>query len=174
MIFLKDMSILAEYNLAYRWSYLDKYNTAVLSINKQLAAQNDNLFGLFINENLLSNVNSLIAQLHPHKLADLVRQSTRTTIYEYKSLMLFHSCLFDPAWLCMDKQIGNPNPKLVCDSSDFTDRKLVERDRFRIDEFFPGAFAFHVHLSSRKDDSGIHNQSYFRYFELELESRLKL
>lgn len=167
------MSILAEYNLAYRWSYLDKYNTAVLSINKQLAAQNDNLFGLFINENFLSNVNRLIAQLHPHKLADLVHKATRMSIYEYKPLMLFHSCLFDPAWLCMDKKVSNPNPKLVCDSSDFTDRKLAERERFRIDEFFPGAFAFHVHLSSR-DSSIIHNESYFRYFELELESRLKL
>lgn len=173
MIFLKDMSILAEYNLAYRWSSLDKYNTAVLSLNKKLAVQNNQLYGLFINDYMYSNVDRLISRLHPHNLADLVGFLTGESIFSYKSLMLFHSGMFDPAWLCMDRILTNPDPTLVCKSSDFVMPMRADPSRFSIDNFFPGAFAYHVHLSGI-NKLGIHEKSFFQYFEIHLESQLNI
>lgn len=176
IIFLKDMSILAEYNLAYRWSVHCAFNTAVLGFNnKFLTDQMDELYALILDENKETNVDQLVGDLHPTILAEKVihRQGDDDmAIFEYEPLRIFHTALFDPIFNCLDDIVINPDSKLVCRQPEFVSRKLIEPAEFSVESFFAGAFTYHVHLSGVEEGSIIHNESYFRYFELDLESRI--
>lgn len=169
-MFLKDMSILFKYTFAYRWSFTNNYNTAVIGVNHGLVAQNDNLFSLFINSH--NSVSSLIDALHPYILSARIRSHVQNEIFSYRPLRTFHSALFDPAWLCLDGQVPNPDSRNVCSPADFTNRKLVEPCEFSPDDFFSGAFAYHLHLSRK--DFQIKNDAYFTYFEKYFAKKLNI
>lgn len=167
------MSILSNYNFAYRWSYTTNYNTAVMGINRKLVDKSDKLYSIFINETT-NSISNLISQLHPNELSRLVRNrlGDNSEIFSYDALQVFHSCFFDPAWVCFDGVVKNPDPTFVCSPIDFTNRKLIDSSKFRPDGFFPGAFTYHLHLSRR--DFNFSSDSYFGYFESYFSKTLKL
>jgi len=141
-----------------------------MGINKELVVKNNNLYGLFINEK--NTIHNIINDLHPNEISSRIRKHVHGNIFSYDSIKVFHSCFFDPAWLCLDEQVANPSAKFVCSPLDFTNRKLIEPSEFRPDEFFPGAFTYHLHLSGT--GFNIVNQSYFEYFEEYFFGLLKL
>lgn len=169
VIFLKDMSILAKYNFAYRWSSTNDYNTAVMGINGRLNMEKTkDLYDLFIRES--TTIDQLINKLHPIRLTKLVvNNRNNVSIFDLGQLnsLLFvamHSGLFDPAWLCNDKKVPRASERDVCVFKEFTSSKLMNEEEFKAEMFFAGAFTYHFHLSTRSNLE-INNQSYFKYFE---------
>jgi hypothetical protein len=81
------------------------------------------------------------------------------------------SYLFDPAWLCLDKQVTRPRKEFVCDFDEFTNSYLSQNQlQFRPDLLFPGAFTYHLHFHGRD----IHEGSYFAQYEKHFASKLTL
>jgi hypothetical protein len=95
-------------------------------------------------------------------------------IFNYKDLDVYSSVLFDPAWLCYDlKLVFNDNQKLVpfCTFPDFYDIKISEK-QFKMENFFPGVFAYHLHLKSC-GSCKIRNKSYFNHVEKYFHSKIE-
>lgn len=118
----------------------------------------------------------MVSLLHPKKLSKLVESSRKISIFDYNGLKVFHSFLFDPAWLCHDAAGGRVNNESVCEFEEFTEARFMSESEFKPQRFFPGAFTYHLHLSdfSRftlrglnifKDVYAVSNFSYFKYFE---------
>lgn len=158
------MSTLTDYNFAYRWSYTNNYNTAVMGLNLNLAAQNDQIYSLFISRDSHTTIDTLIYKLHPFRLSKSLSTLNRT-IFNFESIKLFHTVLFDPVWVCTSEK------SVVCSSFAFVEPKLNDSSEFKPDEFFPGAFTYHLHLTSLVK-MRISENSYFRHFETYFQSML--
>ena len=128
VIYLKEMSLLWPYNFAYRWSYTNNYNTAILGINKNLNPKISLLYERIVKNN--AHLNTLINSFHPHSLSNLVRSLNRNTIYDYELLKTYHSFLFDPAWTCYDGVIKRLKSDLVCGFDEFNNKKMIEESAF--------------------------------------------
>lgn len=132
------------------------------------------LYSLFIHGS--NTVSDLVNSLHPKKLTNLVNIKRNRSIFEYEPIRVFHSFLFDPAWLCHDQEVERFNNQSVCNFDEFINFKFINEVDFKPQNFFPGAFTYHLHLSdfSRNTLLGfnlfknvylIRNESYFEYFE---------
>lgn len=170
------MSILAELidtNFAYRWSYTDNFNTAVMAINlidEAGRVRADALYARFVND--ASSWQRLISYLHPMSMrARLLDAHSHADIFAYENLKMLHTCLFDPAWLCFDGRLNRRSDMRsdeICSPTEFTNRNVFANsrnrgDEFRAERFFPGAFAFHLHLTMKHFK--IIEGSYFSQFE---------
>ena len=148
------------FNFAYRWSFLNNYNTAIMGFNKQIDSSIIDLINT-INRNE-SSIYNLIIGFHPESLSKKVASLNKgESIYDYKPLVPLHSHFFDGAWLCNDgcsKRLTNIS---VCGFNEFYTRTFMSYSDFRIENFFEGAYAYHLHFKP----SSIHEYSYFAYFE---------
>jgi len=159
-MYLKDMKPLWELNFAYRWSFTSNLNTAVMGIG------NKSDFSLII-EKLISGSNYLqgtLAAFHPfYRISPLIKNLNFGSIFNYKPFLIIHSYFFDPAWLCNDEKISRFNSKSVCKFDEFTDKMFINENEFKINDFFQGAFGYHLHYSNLFHN--FNNKSYFFYFE---------
>jgi hypothetical protein len=170
IIFLRDLSLLYNENFAYKWSYSPQFNTAIIGFNKYVNPQGGKLV-----EHVLARTNSalrLTLLFHPFKLAEHIAALNRTsTVFDNDLLRMYHSYLFDSAWLCYDRWAARETPTSVCFFEELITRHFIdERDFARPSQIFPGAFTYHQRLRN----SVISNLSYFKYFENFYEKKLTL
>ena len=159
-IYLKDMRFFWYMNFAYRWAYTHYLNTAVLGFNKRVEPS-INEFLDYINRNE-TNLDSLISRFHPHTITSVVNSLNNNNVYDYKSLLGLHWYFFDGAWCCNDGVENRLSPTQACVFIEFYGNKLIEYEDFNPNEFFHGAFAYHIHY---RRDSLINVDSYFSHFE---------
>ena len=157
-IYLKDMTFLLYLNFAYRWSYLNEYNTAVIGFNKQV---NPTIVELLNSINTdQSSLGSLISGFHPSPVSNRVKSLNKlNSVYNYNSLVMLHSYFFDGAWLCNDRQTSRITNSSVCIFKEFAIKSFGEF--FIPSAFFQGAYAYHIHYK----ESIIEKNSYFYHFE---------
>jgi hypothetical protein len=128
-----------------------------------------------LTEHVLSQTNSVLRLsflLHPHKLTDHIKALNKTsTVYDNNILKMYHSYLFDSAWLCYDDKVNRENETSVCRFDELITKKFMdEMDFVTPSQIFPGAFTYHQRLGR----SAIANWSYFKYFENFYAKKLKL
>jgi len=155
VIYLKDMRLLWKHNFAYRWSYLDEYNTAIIGLNRHLNPSINELYTKF------KEKTSIMKQFHPLEIKKFLNL---TNIYDSKVLRALHSVIFDPIWLCNDGIIDYRTKKadFPCGFTEFF--KETQLNLANIEEkFFPGAFTYHVHLKSCQKE--VPSNSYFNLLE---------
>jgi hypothetical protein len=160
-MYLKDMKPLWKLNFAYRWSFTQNLNTAVMGIGNKID------FSLILDK-LISKSNYLqgtLAAFHPYyRLSPLIKNLNYGSVFNYKPFLILHSYFFDPAWLCNDAIIDRLDSRTICTFNEFTDSELIKNENeFDKNSFFPGAFGYHLHYSNT--GSLFNNKSYFLYFE---------
>lgn len=162
VIYLKETNLLWKKNFVYKWSYTNKINTAIIGINKYLNLNTNGLYNMIFSRD--KSLSSLISSLHPFSLSKKLQKNSNFKIY--------HSFLFDSAWLCFDGRIQRSNNETVCGFNEFNNRRLVNIKNYSIENFFRGAFTYHLHLV----DCGlnIRNDSLFYLFENFYYKRLGL
>lgn len=96
---------------------------------------------------------------HPYIITDIIANLNNNTIYNSKLLKVYHSLLFDSAWLCYDGYMPRIGPSMICNFKEFA----IDKSEFDVSQFFPGAFAYHLHL--RNIGLVINKNSYFEKFE---------
>lgn len=157
-IYLKDMRFLWYINFAYRWSFLNSFNTAVIGFNKHLNPSLSELINSINKDS--STIGSLIAGFHPDSITRQVNSLNKfKTVFDYDSLLNLHSHFFDGAWLCNDGQIGKKFKSDICGFREFS--SLVLTHTFEPWNFFKGAYADHLHYK----ETAIETNSYFFHFE---------
>jgi hypothetical protein len=172
VIYLKDMQIFREYTFAYRWSDQYAINTAIMGLNR--AQNNHDLYSKFISDS--NSLGGLIRKLHPRRLSE-----TFQDVLNFKGLDVMHVSFFDPAWYCNDER-KDKYRGVVCKFKEFTNKEITQ---FHVEDFFPGSFAYHIHLSGfgkwsifgyelfGMDTLRINNFSYFYHFENYFSTLLK-
>ena len=155
-------------NFAYRWSYVEMYNTAVLGLNKINNASMDGIYNRAIKPS--QKLILLIDALHPIPLSSTL-QAMHGRLNQNSLLKMHHSLLFDPAWLCFDGAIPRQDTTSVCGFAEFNNRQFINASEFDVDRFFPGAFTYHLHL--KNCGKNIINGSYFVFIEDYFRSLLK-
>ena len=176
VIFLKDMQIFRGYTFAYRWSDGKAINTAIMGLNR--AQNNHDLYSHFISQS--NTISGLIQALHPIRLSQ-----TFQDVFNFKGLDVMHVSLFDPAWICNDRRKKKDYTfpgGAVCLFEEFTNKEIID---FHAEDFFPGSFAYHIHLSGfgkwsifgyelfGMNTLRINNLSYFYHFENYFSSLIK-
>ena len=170
VLYLRNMQTLFKYNFVYRWSFLlDKINTAVIGIGNKNSSLN-NLYDLIIQRSY--NAQQLVRNFHAHIVSMYICELNDNSIYDWNSLITFHSYLFDPAWLCNDEKVARFNSKSVCYFNEFTRQVFMNESEFKLENFFPGAFTYHIHMRASGDY--ILNMTYFIYFENYFKSILNI
>ncbi|KAJ6519714.1 glycosyltransferase family 32 protein [Mycena sanguinolenta] len=119
---------------AYRWSRLDKYNTAVLHLNKGSA------LGTFLFRTALKND----LDFHPMTVSRYLKEAHLEGL-----LLRLPDALFDSAWLNTEYfQWERPPQPFFTDFQDFFDTPLkisAAPHALGFDGFFKGAFSYHFH-----------------------------
>ncbi|KAF8585562.1 hypothetical protein K439DRAFT_1632567 [Ramaria rubella] len=135
-IFLRDWEELWGWKgaFAYRWSRLEKYNTAVLRMNKNSA------LGTFLFRTALRNG----LDFHPMTISLYTKDA-----YLEELLLRLPDALFDSAWLNTEYyQRDRPPFPYFTDFLDFFDTPVVSGaapQALGIEGFFRGAFSYHFH-----------------------------
>jgi len=133
VLFLADLSPLCGSTFAYRWSYTNKYNSAVLGLPR----------GSPYAKALIEKNGNNDKAYHPYKLPENLAGV---------KLIRLPSLLFDPIWLSKDGLDKQDRPgKLIEHFKEFDSKPLKSltffsdptRDSF--DDAFPGSFAYHMH-----------------------------
>ncbi|CAF0726946.1 unnamed protein product [Brachionus calyciflorus] len=166
VIYMKQTNFLWRKNFAYRWSYTNYINTAVLGINKNLDDNINKLYDLVFKKS--KSLKEIIRNLHPFSLSLLDLNDD----YKNPILKIYHSFLFDPAWLCFDGKVKHLNKEAICGFQEFNNEKKIDEKKFNPDDFFGGSFTYHLHLVNCGNN--IRNDSYFQYFENYFEKNLRL
>ncbi|KAJ7293474.1 glycosyltransferase family 32 protein [Mycena rebaudengoi] len=119
---------------AYRWSRLEKYNTAVLHLNKQSA------LGTFLFRTALKND----LDFHPMTVSRYLKDAHLEGL-----LLRLADALFDPAWLGTEYyQRDRPPQPYFTDFGEFFDTPVgasAAPHALGIDGFFKGAMSYHYH-----------------------------
>ncbi|KAJ7357259.1 glycosyltransferase family 32 protein [Mycena albidolilacea] len=119
---------------AYRWSRLEKYNTAVLHLNKGSA------LGTFLFRTALKND----LDFHPMTVSRYLKEAHLEGL-----LLRLPDALFDSAWLNTEYfQLSRPPQPFFTDFQDFFDTPLktsAAPHALGFDGFFKGAFSYHFH-----------------------------
>lgn len=171
VFYLRNMKILWLTNFVYRWSFTNGINTAVVGLNKHLNPSIEILYKTIIKQ--VKSSHALTSSFHPSEISQYMLNLNKNSIYNFKPLKTMHSFLFDPAWVCFDGVSPAFNSKSICNFIDLTKKQFINETDFRIDQFFPGAFSYHIHLKDARPDF-ISSKSYFVYFENYFKSVLKL
>lgn len=166
VLFLRDMKPFWQQNFVYRWSFTHNYNTAVMGINSKFNENIEKLYEYIIETS--NNEMDLVQGFYPTNVKNAIfLLNGKRSIYNYTGLNVYHSVLFDPAWLCNDLEMEKVKAK-ICKFADFYD--LIVND-FNIEEFFPGAFTHHLHLKNC-GTCIVSNTSYFYHFEKHFSHKL--
>ncbi|KIL00231.1 hypothetical protein PAXRUDRAFT_130333 [Paxillus rubicundulus Ve08.2h10] len=139
-LFLRDWEELWGWRgaFAYRWSYHEFYNTAVLHLNKGSA------LGSFLFRTALKNG----FDFHPGSITRYLKEA-----YLSPLLTQLPDALFDPAWLNTEgfQRERPPHPFFVNFSEFFDTTSQGQQDSAPqatgFDGFFKGAFSYHFHNS---------------------------
>ncbi|KAJ7038308.1 glycosyltransferase family 32 protein [Mycena alexandri] len=119
---------------AYRWSRLEKYNTAVLHLNKGSA------LGTFLFRTALKND----LDFHPMTVSRYLKEAHLEGL-----LLRLPDALFDSAWLNTEYyQRDRPPQPYFTDFADFFDTPLgisAAPHALGFDGFFKGAYSYHFH-----------------------------
>ncbi|KIP04098.1 hypothetical protein PHLGIDRAFT_110061 [Phlebiopsis gigantea 11061_1 CR5-6] len=119
---------------AYRWSRLEKYNTAVLRMNKGSA------LGTFLFRTALKNG----LDFHPMSISKYTKDA-----YLEGLLLRLPDALFDSAWLNTESyQRDRPPQPYFTAFQDFFETPVVNSaapQALGIDGFFKGAYSYHFH-----------------------------
>jgi hypothetical protein len=170
-MYLKNMKPLWYLNFAYRWSSSQQINTAVLGLNKQTKE-----YSTLIKEIILKSKTSifdLLLSFHPTmRLSVVIASLNNGSVFYYKPLQILHFYLFDPAWLCNDNQMKRLNSKSICYFKEFTQTQFINENEFNPDEFFKGAYGYHLHYYDTVDN--FYSKSYFSLFENHFKIKLKI
>ncbi|KAL0581898.1 hypothetical protein V5O48_000127 [Marasmius crinis-equi] len=144
-LFLRDWEELWGWRgaFAYRWSYHENYNTAVLRLNKGSA------LGTFLLRTALKND----FDFHPMSITDYLRDAKMEEL-----LFRLPDAMFDSAWLNMEGyQRDRPPMPYFVRFEEFFETPAVDSAAPQVvgfDGFFKGAFSYHFHNSwSRLTDS---------------------
>lgn len=137
-IFLRDWEELWGWKgaFAYRWSYHDDYNTAVLRLRKGSA------LGHFLLRSAVKNG----FDFHPFEISKYLKEARLNNL-----LTRLPDAMFDPAWLNMEGyQRERPPQPFFTAFVEFFVTPLVDSGApqalgFR--GFFPGAYSYHFHNS---------------------------
>lgn len=173
VIFLSDMKPFWFTNFAYRWSFINDYNTAVIGIKDDL---DDFMKQVYLRVLLASHENDkfhFLRAFHPFSIRAIISKLNNGNLYNHSSFKIYHSALFDPVWLCEDGLIKENSEinKATCKFSDIYDLKIAKNE-FNIKEFYQGAFTYHLHLK-KCGSCIIRNNSYFYHLESYFKSALK-
>ena len=169
-IYLRNFKPLWYMNFAYRWSFTEVLNTAVIGINDI-----DDIFLMKLMKKIMNDLNSInimITSFHPLSVSSALSSLNRNSIFNSKSFRVLHSILFDPAWLCFDGIEKQFNPLYNCRFDEFTKTKFLDRKDFEPKQYFEGAFTYHMHL--KYISFNVLNESYFDHFENFYKNLLKL
>ncbi|KAJ6621628.1 hypothetical protein B0H10DRAFT_2162996 [Mycena sp. CBHHK59/15] len=119
---------------AYRWSRLEKYNTAVLHLNKGSA------LGTFLFRTALKND----LDFHPMTVSRYLKEAHLEGL-----LLRLPDALFDSAWLSTEYyQRERPPQPFFTDFGDFFDTPVgisAAPQALGFDGFFKGAYSYHFH-----------------------------
>ncbi|KAK1232320.1 hypothetical protein PQX77_004571 [Marasmius sp. AFHP31] len=144
-LFLRDWEELWGWRgaFAYRWSFHENYNTAVLRLNKGSA------LGTFLLRTALKND----FDFHPMTITDYLKDAKMEEL-----LFRLPDAMFDSAWLNMEGyQRERPPMPYFSKFEEFFETPAVDSATPQIvgfDGFFKGAFSYHFHNSwSRLSDS---------------------
>ncbi|THG99901.1 hypothetical protein EW026_g2541 [Hermanssonia centrifuga] len=135
-LFLRDWEDLWGWRgaFAYRWSRMDRYNTAVLRMHKGSA------FGTFILRTALRNG----LDFHPIRITRYLKDAQMENL-----LLRVPDALFDPAWLASEGyQTERPPFPFFSSFNDFFDtpsQASAAPDALGFDGFFRGAYIYHYH-----------------------------
>ncbi|KAF5311741.1 hypothetical protein D9619_003462 [Psilocybe cf. subviscida] len=135
-IFLRDWEEIWGWKgaFAYRWSRMEKYNTAVLHLNKNTA------LGKFLFRTALKNN----MDFHPMTVSKYTHEAHLEGL-----LMRLPDALFDPAWLnTEDHQHMRPPQPFFTSFEQFFDTPSVDSaapQALGFEGFFRGAFSYHFH-----------------------------
>ncbi|THV07675.1 hypothetical protein K435DRAFT_772530 [Dendrothele bispora CBS 962.96] len=135
-LFLRDWEELWGWKgaFAYRWSRLERYNTAVLHLNKGSA------LGTFLFRTALKND----LDFHPITVSRYLKDAHLEGL-----LLRVPDALFDPAWLNTEYfQRDRPPQPYFTDFADFFDTPAVGSaapQALGMDGFFKGAYSYHFH-----------------------------
>jgi len=155
VLLLRDMRPFYYSNLefAYRWSYRDDYNTAVMRLWRNSTVAESMIKGAMRND----------MNFHPFKVKDYLidNEVNNQTMKELnEKLYMLPVGLFDPLWLKNDKeQDASLSPNLdgmnQVFSAEFIDNEFEDIDSFtkkisplllrKMESFFRGAYAYHWH-----------------------------
>ena len=162
VIMLKDMKDLWGFNFAYRWSIGSNLNTAVLGLNLNVDPSVRIVYDHALNS-FSFGVSGFYYLFHPYKISNIVRELNGNSLFEFKTLRVLNCVLFDPAWICADSNHTVNHFEGVCDFSEFNRKSIRNETSFRAEDFFGGAFTYHLHLKNL----GFHvnEMSFFKYFE---------
>ncbi|OBZ79609.1 hypothetical protein A0H81_00849 [Grifola frondosa] len=146
MLFLRDWEELWGWRgaYAYRWSWEDRYNTAVLKLNKGSA------LGTFFFQTALQNG----LDFHPTTITRYLKES-----YMERLLYRIPDALFDPAWLSTDHRKPLPWTRKYFQRDRPPQPFFTDFDQFfntpadvsgaphalGIEGFFRGAYLYHYH-----------------------------
>ncbi|KIJ68559.1 hypothetical protein HYDPIDRAFT_37012 [Hydnomerulius pinastri MD-312] len=137
-LFLRDWEEMWGWKgaFAYRWSYHDFYNTAVLHLNKGSA------LGSFLFRTALKNG----FDFHPGSITRYLREAHLSAL-----LTQLPDALFDPAWLNAEGlQLERPPHPFFTSFADFFGTQAqhgAAPQATGFDGFFKGAFSYHFHNS---------------------------
>ena len=151
VLLLRDMIPFWDKTFVYRWSYTESYNTAVMGLNIGHSKEIEDIFKISVLPVLSGK--DLVDIFYPMDVTKTIQLINVSDIFTYKDLNVYSSVLFDPAWLCYDSGlVFADNEKFsdnvpLCSFPGFYDLKIDKKD-FSIKNFFPGAFTYHLHLSS--------------------------
>ena len=162
VIYLKDMRSLWPFNFAYRWSFTQNLNTAVLGINFRVDPTIERVYDQALGAYWFG-LRGFYYLFHPYTISSIVRTLNDQHLFNYRTLRALNCVLFDPAWLCADSGGSKGSALDVCAFDEFNKKYFVNESDFRPAEFYAGAFAYHLHLK----DLGfqVADYSYFKYFE---------
>ncbi|KAK0454565.1 hypothetical protein EV421DRAFT_1757610 [Armillaria borealis] len=138
ILFLRDWEELWGWkgSFSYRWAFHERYNTAVLRLNKGSA------LGTFLLRTALKNE----LDFHPIPASNYVKHGKLDSL-----LYRAPGALFDPAWMNADGyQRDRPPQPYFKRFSDFFDTPSpvgASPQALGFDGFFKGAFAYHFHNS---------------------------
>ncbi|KAH8102530.1 hypothetical protein BXZ70DRAFT_890445 [Cristinia sonorae] len=135
-LFLRDWEEIWGWRgaFAYRWSRLERYNTAVLKLNKRSA------LGSFLFRTALKNG----MDFHPMTVARYTKDAHLEGL-----LLRLPDALFDSAWLNTEQfQIDRPPQPFFTSFGDFFETPVLDSaapQALGFDGFFKGAYSYHFH-----------------------------
>ena len=172
VFYLRDMRPFWNKNFVHRWSFTEDYNTAIMGLNLNRSKAIDDLYANILQiDNLISKFFiDLVGAFYPARIRDSVRV-LNGNIYHYKDFEVFHSIMFDPAWLCNDGVLPRFNNVTVCVFKEFYDTVITSKE-FKIDQFYGGAFSFHLHLGNC-GKCQIDENSFFHHIESYFSNKIQ-
>lgn len=172
-IYLEDLKPFWSMNFAYRWSHLDDFSFSVIGLKNNLENTINEFLRRLFSPSSGKSTNSFLQLFHPFSIRDIIVELNKGNLYNYKSFKIYHSALFDPSWLCHNHILDkNKNSFKVCHFIDIFEQGVKN---FSINDFFKGAFLYHIHIDDIYiRENAIKNDSYFYNLEKYYKANLIL